>query len=850
MFVGSSRGPGWWAVLGWALSPGLAGAADVSPRTEPPPLSSFQALRVSAPPRIDGVLEEAVWGAAPVFSAFEQSYPQPLAPPSERTEVRLVYDDQNLYVAVTCFDSEPSAIIARLGRRDGIPVSDVVRVMIDSLGDQRTGYMFSLNAGGTLEDARLTGDTEVVTDWDAVWEGAAALDARGWVAEFRLPLHLLRFPDVEEQGWGFHVRRTLARSHEQLDSVSLPRDTNALVSRFRRLRGVRGLKPRRQLTLMPYLAARTSRVPASDDPSQPRPRVVNPSLDVGLDLRATLTSDLSLVATFNPDFGQVEADQLVVNFTTAEILFPEKRPFFLEGLELFSPVDDEAGQTLLYSRRMGLEVPLLGAARLTGTVTRGVEVGLLSALEAGAAAPVRDERVRFHPWRPLHLAPSRTLPSVVPPPTHLFAGVLRGALAPGQTVGVLLTSVNPLRSECVALDDGPCVPPRAGQSAAMDVALRSESGEYTLVGQVDASRVTGLPAEGARLRDGTLMRPGDLGFGAFVRGGKSGGEPFRLDVSYRSTSPRLDLNPAGYQPFQNEQVLTVHPTLFRTTWGPLLSVQLGLKAVGRWSTDERRVGLEQTHALTGSLILPGFHTLTCDLGGTWGRADLREIAEAGLVFERPSYGFIDCQMETNPSRALAATLFSYVDVNNGPSIQLGRLGQGHGADLTWRPLPRLETRLGVAAESYVDGPRWVAPREDGSQLFGEFVPRFLSLSLRQLVVLTPTLTLQAYGQLLSGYGRYGVFFQASPDTRGRISLADLRPVEGGDDPSFHSTLFNLNLVLRWEYAVGSSLFVVYAREQQEPPDFAPERSLFTLLPRGLVEGPLRESLLVKASVAW
>ncbi|MFY0528779.1 DUF5916 domain-containing protein [Archangium gephyra] len=846
----------WVAALGLLLLPGQVLAEGL-------PSPAFETRRIAEPPRIDGVLDDAAWVSAPPFSAFEQSYPQPLAPPSERTEVRLTYDDQNLYIAVTCFDREPSAIIASLGRRDGIPSSDVVRVMIDSLGDRRTGYMFSINAGGTLEDARITGDTEILTDWDGAWEGAAAVTAEGWVAELRLPLKLLRFPDVEEQLWGFHVRRTIARSHEQLDSVSIPRDANALVSRFRRLGGMRGLRPRRQLTLTPYVAGRFSRSPLFEDASRPRPRISSPSLDVGLDVHATLASDLSLAGTLNPDFGQVEADQLTTNFSNAELFFPEKRPFFLEGLELFSPVDGDAQQTLVYSRRMGLEVPMLGALRLTGTVKRGLEVGLLSAVVAGAQAPPHplagdgdperlppDGRFQFHPLRPFHLGPNHSLPREVAPPTHFFAGVARMQPAEGSTLGLILTSVNPLQSGCAPGSGETCAPPRAGQAAAMDFSLRNDSGEYTLVGQVDASRVTGGPREGALLEDGTLLRPGDLGFGAFVRGGKIGGEPWRLDISYGYTSPRLDLNPAGYQPFQNEQTLTVHPKYFRTKWGSLLSVELGAKAVGRWSTDSRRMGLEQRYSLTANLVSPGFHTFGCQAGGSLRRRDLREISQSGVAFERPTYYFVDCQVETNPSRPLSGLIWAYVDVNTGPRVRLGPVGQSYGVDATWRPLPRLETQLGVHWEAFLDGPRWVESLDNGQHLFGEFAPRFLTLSLRQLVVLGPTLTFQAYAQMLSGYGLYGALYQASAGTDGEITFADLERVEG-EGPSFHTTALNLNLVLRWEYAMGSTLFLVYSRAQEELPDRGPGLlGRLTPLPRGLLEGPRRESFLVKASFAW
>ena len=306
---------------------------------------------------------------APVFSDFIQSFPKPGAPPSERTEVRLLYDEGSLYVGITALDGEPASVNQSLGRRDALPASDVVRVMIDSLRDRTSGYVFSINAGGSLEDARITEDTTLSSDWDAAWEGAAAVTAKGWTAELRLPLRILRFPESPQQLWGFHVRRELARTREQMDSVVIPREANALASRFMELRGLDGVRQARQLTLTPYIAGRLT----SRDGTSEGSRLLDPIFDVGLDFQAHLTGDLSLTGAINPDFGQVEADRLLVNLGTSEVFFPEKRPFFLEGVELFQPVGAQGGrsaQTLFYSRRVGLEVPILGAAKLAGASPR------------------------------------------------------------------------------------------------------------------------------------------------------------------------------------------------------------------------------------------------------------------------------------------------------------------------------------------------------------------------------------------------------------------------------------------------------------------------------------------------
>lgn len=833
----------WVPALGVALA--LAG-------TEP--LPHFEALRTSLRPRVDGRLDEEPWRRAPVFSRFHQSFPDPGAPPSERTEVRVLYDDANLYVGVRCFDRQPSAISAMLGRRDDLPASDLVRVMVDPLRERRTALVFSVGAGGTLEDARITQDTELDRTWDGAWEGASALQADGWSVELRIPLRLLRFPRVEEQRWGFHVRRELARTHEVLDSVPLPRGVHGTVSRFAELRGLRQLDPVGQVTLLPYVALRTARleVPRS------RPPMLEPSADVGLDLQAGLSSDLSLALTVNPDFGQVEADRLLYNLQHVEPFFPERRPFFLDGMELFESLvvdDDLSPHTLLYSRRIGLELPLLGAARLSGRVSEGVQVAVLDAVVGGEVDPLKraaleagadpelvepDTSVRFRPWRPLHLAPTYTLPAQVAAPSNFLAGVVRAQVSQALTLGGAVSLTTPLGPECHpedAVDPG-CTP-RGGGAATLDAALRSDSGELALAAQLSGSRVMGGPSRGRVLVDGTLLRSGETGWGLKLNGGKLGGEPLRLEVGYIHASPRLELNDAGFQPLQNEQTLVVNPEYVALDWMGLPEVAVGLLSTTSWSTDERSLLLGSRLALVGRWVLAEQTSGDCELGVHLGRQDLREVVGTGVAFERPAQGFVGCFLATDPTRPLSLEALAFVDF----TAQQGLLRA------TWRPRPWLNTSLSVLYESLADGPRWLESGWDGFHHFGDLTPRFVTLTLRQLVVLGPTLTLQAYAELFSGYGHYQRWYRGRAGTDRRLPLAALQPAPlSGEDPSFHTAALNLNLVLRWEYALGSTLFVVYAHSQESRPPTG-EPAPITVWPVGLLDGPLTSSILVKLSYA-
>jgi len=377
--------------------------------------------------------------------------------------VRVLYDDQTLYVGVVCHDSRPREVSRPLGRRDNTPYSDQVMVFVDSMRDRRTAYVFGLNAAGVQSDELLFGDDQENADWDAVWDGATATLSDGWSAEFHIPLSVLRFSGARDQVWGFAVKRILARSREEVMSIPLKRGERGMVARLADLTGLTGLEPVQELSLTPYLAARASWRPRTDQ--EARPRIFDPSGDLGLDLRASLGRGLALQATVNPDFGQVEADQIMQNLSTFELFFPEKRPFFTQGLDLFqgpAPHNQPSPQQLFYSRRIGLDAPILGAAKVVGRIADGLQLGLLDAVTSGtgmsgaaaAADPQAAEdapgrrRLRWSWAQPFRLAPDGAYPLVPPPTLNHLAAVLRLEAAERLVLGLAGTSTLALSERC------------------------------------------------------------------------------------------------------------------------------------------------------------------------------------------------------------------------------------------------------------------------------------------------------------------------------------------------------------------------------------------------------------------
>ncbi len=849
----------------WVLTAGMLWGAVASAAVEGPGKSQFlRAARAEGPVAVDGRLDEDTWAKAPVFDGFVQRFPDAGKAPSERTELRVLYDDRNLYVAVTCHDSEPALINRNLGRRDSDLYSDRVKVLLDTTHDHRTAYTFTVNAGGVQSDGLHYDDRLYSGDWDGVWDAAAGSTGSGWVAELAIPLSLLRFPEAPMQTWGFSVRREIARRNEELETVLNPRTSNAVVSRLGHLTGLENLSPKRAVELVPYLAARTVARPQFSDAARPSPRLMDPSLDVGLDFKTALTSNLALTATLNPDFGQVEADQLILNLSTFEAFFPEKRPFFTQGMELFNPVGGQGGpQTLFYSRRVGLQTPILGAAKLTGTVAEGVEVGVLDAVVTGPWQRDVDEEqpdrnVGLYLTRPLHLGPNNALPTDPSVPMNYLAAVVRAQVGSNSRVGGGVTMATPLTGACsdedAALDSNlqpvGCLA-RGGNAAAVDFDLKTANGEYGVMGQLAGSQVVGgLPER--TLRDGTLLRRGTTGFGGYLRAGKFGGEGFRWDVGDDFSTPTLDLNASGFQRNQNEHAPRLSLRYQRPNgFGPLKSWSTNLSGGTQWTTDGRGLNRGSWLNFNSVLQLPSFDYVGVETGADFGGWDVRELNRTGVPLENTRSAFLGLILESNENRRASVGGF----VAGAYRFQSGPVAGAWAGRLdmyaTVRPHPALETRLEFYLDRTSNGPRFLEDLGDNRFLFSPQLSDSMSLTLRQQWVVTPRLTLQGYAQLFTAYGAYGTYYEGmTDDARSPIRFASLVPVERENTHDFHDVGLNLNLVLRWEYRLGSTLYVVYSHGQQRFPVADGVRPPHTLMPRGLLAGAANDALLVKWSWYW
>ncbi|HEY5611768.1 MAG TPA: DUF5916 domain-containing protein, partial [Thermoanaerobaculia bacterium] len=309
----------------------LFAAQETRPAYDHSKVAEYKSVRAATPPVIDGDLSDEVWTQAQAIEGFTQKDPEEGKPASEKTTVRVLYDNEAIYFSARL---DGSGVTALLGRRDTYLESDWFRVYLDPHLDHNTGASFWVNPANVQLDMVLFNDGWDDWSWDAVWSSATKIDDNGWSVEMRIPFTQLRFPDRPLHTWGVNFARNIIKKNEYAWAVHTPKNESGFISRFAHLNGIEGIKPKRSLELLPYAVARSD-FRNTVSPDDPYNESSDFGGDFGLDIKYGLTSNLTLTGALNPDFGQVEADPAVVNLGVFETFFPEKRPFFVEGANLF-----------------------------------------------------------------------------------------------------------------------------------------------------------------------------------------------------------------------------------------------------------------------------------------------------------------------------------------------------------------------------------------------------------------------------------------------------------------------------------------------------------------------------------
>lgn len=413
---------------------------------------TITAYRLQTPLVVDGILNESVYQNVPV-SRFIQKDPDEGKPASEKSEVWVSYDDYNIYFSGRFFDSNPDSIDATLMRRDNVIESDWIWIYLDPYNDDRTGYFFAVNAGGSVCDGILFNDSWDDNSWDGIWEKKTTIDKNGWNVEIRIPFTQLRFKESDKMVWGININRDIKRRHEMSFYVMVPKKESGFVSKFADLVGLDGIKPKQRFEVLPYIVQKAQYL--VHDFNDPFYKSNQYATSIGADLKFSLGSNLNVDATINPDFGQVEVDPAIVNLSAFETFYTEKRPFFIEGSNIFSFGMGGANNNwgfnfstpeLFYSRRIGRapqgniltpgyvdyppETRILGAVKLTGKVDETWTIGALSSVTERTFAVIQSNSIN-------------RIEEEVEPLTHYGVFRTQKEFNSGkQAIGMIVTSVN------------------------------------------------------------------------------------------------------------------------------------------------------------------------------------------------------------------------------------------------------------------------------------------------------------------------------------------------------------------------------------------------------------------------
>jgi hypothetical protein len=769
---------------------------------------------------VDGKLDEADWAQAPVGGDFVQTQPDEGKPATVATRVRVLWDETSLYVGAECDDPEEPTLL--LNRRDRAVEADSISIVIDSTLDKRTAYRFTVYASGQQLDGLHFDDTGFGTEWDAAWESAVARTKTGWSVEMRIPLRALRLPE-KVSAMGLDVVRVLARRHEESHWQFVPRGVPGVVSRLGSLTGLDGMSPVRVLELKPYFAAQAVLSGPKDGPASAPGRLggcssigLNTSTTgqtcAGLDFRVGLTSDLALLGAVNPDFGQVEADQRVLNLTTFETLFPEKRPFFVEGLDLFAPpvkMTDWGGPyggdafQLFYSRRVGHALfapsladgqsllyqpsarPVATAIKLVGN-TGPVTVAMLSAIEPSVSAQVLQPNGAKAELPVAEAAHSAALRARVP----LGGNVLLGMTASGR---------DPLFAPGE----------RHAHAGALDLTAFDSERDWSLTTQLAGSHLSG----GADVvqPDGTVISSGMAGYAAQARLAKDGGAITGF-VDVDLLSPTFEVNDLGFakranlfRSFAAVALKDLHPS---DRWQ-----KASLTLSGREIRDASlTTPLWRDLVLQPEITFNNFWTLLGDASLILARGDDRELGD-GTPYRQ--YG----------GASLLAVITT--DTNRSFSTQIGgarnfytRGSSTQGVwSITARPGAPVEALLELDYDAVDDDLRRIAPAtapisQQRTYLFAPQSAQAFSLLLRATVAISPRLTLQAYAQLFTAGVSYGAPLKADvAPGKNVVRVQDLVPLGPTDTAPVNDERqagLDVNLILRWEWRLGSALYLVYA----------------------------------------
>ena len=800
--------------------------------------------------RVDGRLDDRAWGEAVAVTDFTQKEPVEGAPPTSRMEVKFVYDGDAIYVGARMYGGNEATIQAPLGRRDNLGTqAEQFFISLDTYHDRRTAYTFGVSASGVRLDRYHPRDDEESAEsgFDPVWEARASIDGQGWTAELWIPFAQLRFIDLPDQIWGLNIGRVTPTLEEEDYWVVVPRTQRAWASRFGVLEGIRNVRPSRRIELLPVVVA-SSTVNANRNERNPFDDGRNLLGRAGADFKMGLGPSLTLEATFNPDFGQVEADPAEVNLSAFATRFPERRPFFTEGSRLLTTPNQSK---FFYSRRIGarpggpapgafVEYPdaatIVGAGKISGRLSSRTSIGALAAVTSEESALTAD--ATGSSIRKLRVGPS------------VAYGVGRVQQEIGTIGSTVSAQVSMLHRNVSAGDPLADLLARNAVTFGADTLLRFKNGEYELVwaglGTFVNGEATAIEAI-QRAPEHYMQRP-DKEYGVLdpTRTSLSGysqtmsfnrisGRHWLFGVSSIYDSVAFEANQIGQMNGADGIQPSVNVTYRETQPGRVFrNYSIRVSQQNEWNHGWNR----QTGTLgsTVNVTWLNFWTSSLSVTGLF-RGEDQHLTRGGPLMGT-GHGWTVSASAGNA--ATAQTRWSGSAVAG--QTELGGMTRRLSGSFSFRPGPRWQLTAAPFYERLVDAQQYVSTLSGGRPetynsryVFADIERSTFSSEFRMGFTLKPDLNVDVYAEPFAASGRYYDYGELlAPSSRERIAygtggiLIDLR--ENGDrvvttgmstftlrQRDFNVRSFQSNVVLRWEWRPGSTMFVVWQqnRDAQE-----------------------------------
>ena len=724
------------------------------------------AVRVFEEPIIDGKLDDGVWSSALSIDEFFQVEPIELSPPSEKTVARVLYDDKSVYVSFECFDSSPGNIKTPLVRRDNWVFgfgdqSDWVGISIDSKNNDYDGYFFAVNAAGAKMDVSVSGHMQFDRSWDAVWSSGININKNGWTAEFKIPFAVFQFENSEEVTWGIDFVRNHHRTQETYKWPGHAKATRGNIYRLGVLIGIKDIPNPKQLELLPF--------------SLSGKKDNNLSSQLGLDARYGVTSNSVMKITLNPDFGQVEADPSVLNLTAFETFYDEKRPFFSEGSDFFSERLE-----LFHSRRIGKKAnylkpsdgepktplkntTILGAMKVLGSSQSGLNHGFIEAV-------TNEERVTW-------LYDSTATSIIIEPQTYYSVAKIEAPVINKiSRLGIMAT----------------------------DVSRKENPGSTTL---------------GANWNLG-LLNNRLFSSGQLVRSDKEGviGSAWRFNIGYTNPSwwsarfwygrydDKFDINDIGYLRRNNLSWIGGRFELRKQEpWGPFLYNDLELKYMGEWRGDglslDKELEIEQNNLLSNYWSIGFFSALFLP---TYSDDDLFRSDDA-WEYKTEMWGYIGPSIQTDRRKKIIVN----TDIGVGYGKKRG-IGFRASAGVNIRPITPLNINIEIVQDLRPTYMQWVDiihGSVDTIRVYANSKQKTRDITLRLNWTFSPEFTLECFLQPFYASMNYIDYYRhVAPRT---MELTEFNYLNNYENPGFSINNTVGTIVLRWEYKLGSTFYLVY-----------------------------------------